>query len=115
MSDEHPGSLIDYERAACLCDVGQPDYWAAVCVTASGEDVLWLVCKDELGAEHPRCGSSDQPHERLGPLPLEVVRGITISRRTHRCGRRTKSGAPCRTPVARPGDGCAWHRTGART
>jgi hypothetical protein len=28
-----------------------------------------------------------------------------------RCGRRTKSGRSCRTPVARAGDTCAWHRT----
>jgi hypothetical protein len=112
MSAERSGSLIDYERTACLCDVGQPNYWAAVCVTDTGEDVLWLVCKDELGAEHPLCGSPDQPHEQLGPLALEFVRRITISRRTrtHRCGRPTKAGAPCRTPVARRGDACARHR-----
>jgi hypothetical protein len=31
-----------------------------------------------------------------------------------RCGRRTISGAPCRTPVTFVGDACQWHRTEAR-
>jgi hypothetical protein len=109
VSDEHPGSLIDYERAACLCDVGQPDYWAAVCVTASGEDLLWLVSKDELGAEHPRCGTADQPHEQPGPLTSRWAARVALA--PLRCARPTKSGAPCRTPIARPGDACGWHRT----
>jgi hypothetical protein len=111
MTADRSDSLIDDERTACLCDVGQPDYWAAVCVTASGEDVLWLVSVEELNAEHPRCGSGEQLHDQLGPLPLEYVRRLTITRRTHRCGRPTKSGRPCRTPVVHPGDTCAWHRT----
>ena len=113
MSDEHPYSLVDYERTACLCDVGQPDYWAAVCVTASGGDVLWLVCKDELGAEHPRCGTADQPHDQIGPLPDRYRLGLQAV--PIRCGRPTKSGAPCRTPVHQSGVACAWHRSGART
>jgi hypothetical protein len=111
MSTERPtGSLIDYERTACLCDVGQPDYWAAVCVTASGEDVLWLVSKDELSADHPRCGSADQPHEQLGRLPQHVAHRLH-ARPVHRCGRPTKTtGRPCRIEVTRPGEPCGLHR-----
>jgi hypothetical protein len=37
----------------------------------------------------------------------------TASDRTQpRCGRRTKTGSVCRTPVARPGLPCAGHRRG---
>jgi hypothetical protein len=106
-----PGSLIDYARAACLCYAGMPGWFVAVCVAQDGTEFLWLVSEAELESDHPRCGSLNQPHEQLGRLPLEYVRRITIATRTHRCGRPTKSGTPCRTPVAHPGDGCAWHRT----
>lgn len=108
---EHPGALIDYERTACLCSAGRPDYLAAVCVTASGNEVLWLVSVNELDAEHPRRGNGDQPHEQLGPLPIEFVRRFTISRRTHRCGRPTQAGRPCRIRVPAGGQACERHRT----
>ncbi|OSC32051.1 hypothetical protein B8W69_02845 [Mycobacterium vulneris] len=108
---EHPGALIDHKRTACLWSAGRPDYWAAVCVNASGDDVLWLISVDELDAEHPRHGNGDQPHEQLGPLPIEFVRRLTISRRTNRCGRRTQAGRPCRIRVPAEGQACEWHRT----
>jgi putative component of membrane protein insertase Oxa1/YidC/SpoIIIJ protein YidD len=109
-------NLIDDSRTRCLCDVGRDDYIAATAVAADGSEHLVLARCDALGDNNvrydPTC--SEVVHEQLGELPIEIVRKITISRRTHRCGRRTKSGTPCRTPVGRDGDACVWHRTGAR-
>jgi hypothetical protein len=34
----------------------------------------------------------------------------TIDTIAHRCGRTTKAGAPCRTPVVHPGAACGSHR-----
>jgi hypothetical protein len=113
VNDPHdkPGALVDWDRSACLCDVGLPGYAAAVCVTRNGTDVLWLIDSDELDTEHPRCGNPDQPHECLGPLPLEYVQRLTIAhRRGYRCGRRTRSGTVCRMRVSQPGAACEWHR-----
>jgi hypothetical protein len=110
-------SLIDDSRTRCLCDVGGDDYLAATAVAADGSEHLLLARCDALGDENvrydPNC--SDVAHEQLGALPIEYVRRITISRRTHRCGRRTQAGKPCRILVTRSGDACTWHRTGART
>jgi hypothetical protein len=103
-------SLIDHDRTACLCDVGAPDYLAAVCVTPDGEDVLWLVCKTELDAEDPRCGNANQRHEQLGRLPQTVrdrIWGDAL-----RCGRPTATGKPCRQRVAEPGRSCGVHCDG---
>ena len=105
-------SIIVDARTICLCDVGRPDCLAATAIAADGTEHLVLARVDAIGSHvgyDPTCSAVD--HEQLGALPLEYVRRITVSSRTHRCGRRTKSGAPCRTPVARPGDTCAWHRT----
>ena len=49
-------------------------------------------------------------HEQLGPLPWPVLARVN----SHRCGRPTLSGKPCRTPVARHGLTCAHHRSTAR-
>ena len=55
-------ALVDWERSACLCDVGAPGHSLAVAVTDDGRDVLWLIDDAELHAEHPRHGDSRQPH-----------------------------------------------------
>jgi len=111
-----PGALIDWDRSVCLCDAGAPGYVVAVCVTRSGDDVLWIVNADELDADNPRTGNADQPHEQTGPLPLDYVRRLTIAtrqghQRGHRCGRRTRSGTVCRSRVTDPGTACQWHTT----
>jgi hypothetical protein len=85
MTDDNWG-IIDGARTAELFDVGAPEYAAATVVGAEG-----------------------------GELPIEVVRRITIASRTHRCGRRTKSGQPCRVPVQHAGDTCSWHRASTDT
>jgi hypothetical protein len=109
--------LIDDARTRCLCDVGAPDYLAATAVSADGTAHLLLARADAIGDENTRYDPTCRTiaHEQLGPLPLGVVQRITIARRTHCCGRRTKAGAPCRTPVARAGDACSWHRNTDRS
>ncbi|BCZ24749.1 4Fe-4S Wbl-type domain-containing protein [Mycobacterium senriense] len=114
---EHPGALIDHERTVRLCAAGRPDYWAAFCVTASGDEHLVLAKHSAIGDPAERYDSTCRgvAHEQLGPLPLEFVRRLTISRRTHRCGRSTQAGRPCRIRVAAEGQACEWHRAKAAT
>jgi hypothetical protein len=104
--------LIDELRSACLCEEGQNEYLAALLVAADGDEHLALVQRVAIGDERVRADftCSTVEHEQLGELPLEFVRRIAVSRRTNRCGRPTKTGAPCQTPVADPGAACAWHR-----
>ncbi|BDB42840.1 MULTISPECIES: hypothetical protein [Mycobacterium] len=112
MSDR-PGSLIDYERSACLCDVGAPDYLAAVCVTNAGDEVLWLVSKTALAGGRAQHGDPSQPHEGLGRLPAtmrERIWGDSL-----RCGRPTSAGQPCRQRVKEPGLACGLHTAKAAT
>jgi hypothetical protein len=84
-------SLIDDSRTRCLCDVGRDDYIAATAVAADGREHLVLAQTEAIGdpdvTYDPTC--ADVAHEQLGALPIEVVRRITITVRTHRCGRRT--------------------------
>jgi hypothetical protein len=111
--DEFDGfALVDWERSACLCDVGASGHSVAVAVDDDGRDVLWIVDEAELHAEHPRHGNSNQPHEQLGPLPKSVAdrirrRGPDVA---HMCAGYNKQGQPCRLRVARPGDRCLFHR-----
>lgn len=107
--DKHVGSLIDWARSARLGDVGAAGYAAAVCVTTSGEDVLWLVSKVDWFSDHPRHGDASQPHEQLGPLPRRWRERVAWAA-PFRCGRPTKSGRPCRLPVDQAGGACSFHR-----
>ena len=117
MTHDH-NNLMDPDHTRCLCDVGAPDYLAATAVAADGSSHLLLARAEDIGVESatydPTC--STVAHEQLGPLPLEVVRRITATRRQARlfCGRPTKSGRPCRIEVTRPGLACGLHRTEAR-
>lgn len=108
---ERPGASVDHERTACLCGDGLPGFWAAVCVTATGDDVLWLVSVDELDAEHPRHGDANQPHEQLGPLPAVWRRRLRIAPNgEHLCAAFNKKGLPCGNTVLRAGERCLVHR-----
>lgn len=109
MTENRNRAIVDDNRSVCLCDAGQPGYVAAVCVTDDGQEALWLVNSAELEAERQRCGSADQPHEQLGALPAIWRHRVALA--PLRCGRATKVGRPCRTPVAIPGASCARHRT----
>ncbi|MEX3650378.1 hypothetical protein [Mycolicibacterium porcinum] len=100
-------ALVDWERSACLCDVGMPGYSLAVCVTATGDGVLWMVSLDELDARHPRQGNGNQAHEQVGRLPAVWRRRILGD---PRCGAPTTAGRPCRTRVANQGEVCGVHR-----
>jgi hypothetical protein len=109
-------SYIDYARSRCLCDVGMPGYVAVTAVDTDGDTDLVLVDESALGCEghnayDPTCAAA--PHEQSGPLPQRFRSRLLAT--PLRCGRRTKGGAPCRTPVAEPGRACAWHRTAERT
>lgn len=105
--------LVDLDHAACLCDVGLPGYVAAVAVDSDGEAHLLLAEWGSVGDEAKRYDplTAQAPHDQTGPLPLEYVRRLTISsRRTHRCGRATRTtGKPCRMEVAWPGQACGFH------
>lgn len=100
-------SLVDWDRSACLCDVGAQGYSVAVAVTSDGCDALWIVDEAELHAEDPRCGNARQLHEQLGPLPAAFRERIWP---TPRCGRSTKgTGRPCQIVVSAPGEACGLH------
>lgn len=115
MTDD--GLLIDTDRTACLCDAGQTDYIATTAIDVDGCERMVLAHQPSIGDTSvvfgPKC--PDVAHEQLGPLPLAVVRRITIASRVHRCGRTTKSGTPCRNTVAEPGKHCTWHRSERNT
>ena len=104
------GGFIDGARTVSLHDQGGINLLAA---TVIGWD---FSCLAILDADHfhdgtpmvdPHC--REVGHEQTGKLPIEFVKRIAIVHRVHRCGRRTKSGQPCRMPIANPGDTCAWH------
>lgn len=103
-------AAVDYDRSACLCDQGGAPYVAVTAVSDDGSTHYVLVDWPRITDSHYRPDCPSAPHEQDGPLPIEYVRRLTVAARTHRCGRPTKSGAPCRTPVHRQGDTCAWHR-----
>ncbi|MDT5369269.1 MAG: hypothetical protein QOC62_3700 [Mycobacterium sp.] len=112
MSDDNQ-LMIDDDRTACLCDVGAADYLAAVVVDSDGTPHMVLAECASIGHPDVRCDTTcgSAVHEQLGPLPIEYVRRITISRRTQRCGRPTKTtGRPCRIEVTRIGEPCGLHR-----
>lgn len=101
---------IDWDHAACLCDAGAPDYVAAVCVNADGQEVLWLVNMPVLeghGCEVTHGSSSQAWHEGLGELP-EFWRSRVLWAGP-RCGRPRVDGQPCRQQVREAGLACCFH------
>jgi hypothetical protein len=107
--DEFDGfALVDWERSACLCDVGLAGFVVAWSVTADGEDVAWLVNEAELlNGEKAQHGNANRPHEQLGPLPPRWRAAVQCA--PYRCGRPRADGRPCRQSVKAPGRSCAWH------
>jgi hypothetical protein len=116
MISDSSGYLIDNERSACLHDVGQADYLAAVAVGVDGTEHLVLTQLAAVGDPAVQYDSkcADAEHEQIGPLSIEFVRRLTISRRAYRCGRPTQARHPCRIRVPLDGDACGWHRAPAR-
>ena len=81
--------LIDGRRTVRLADVGCADYVAAAAIKPDGSEHLVLARLDQLGDDTASGYDADCPqatHEQLGPLPLEFVRRLTISRRRSRRG-----------------------------
>lgn len=110
---DHP-NLIDPDRTVCLCGDGLPGYAAATAIAPDGTEHLLLVESASIGDERVRYDhtTAHARHEQPGPLPDGVQHRVwQVS--AHRCGRPTKSGAPCRTPVARVGYACSRHRAKA--
>ncbi len=105
--------VIDPLRQACLCGYGAPGYRAVVAVDAQGAEHLVLADVDRINDDTAvvDTGCAAAEHEQDGPLPLDVLRRITIAHRAPRCGRRTQAGTPCRIHVSRPGQACGLHRT----
>lgn len=106
-SREYTGSVVDWQRTACLCNNGAPDLVAAVCVTPTGGEALWLVSRTELDSDDPTHGSPNQPHERAGRLPRHIRERIWGDEL--RCGRTRYDGQPCRHRVKEPGQTCRAH------
>jgi hypothetical protein len=104
-------NLLDDLRTACLCDVGGPGLLAATAIGADGSEHYLLALVDAIGDENVRYDPTtpQAPHERLGALPLEYLRRLTIAARTHRCDRPTCKGRPCRLRVDRAGAACEFH------
>jgi hypothetical protein len=104
-------TYIDFQRSACLCDVGLPGIGASVCIGEDGGTDLVLIDQSRLDCtEHNTYDPTtpQAPHEQPGPLPPRWRDRVKLA--PLRCGRRTKSGGRCRAYVARPGDACGWHR-----
>jgi hypothetical protein len=109
LGDEFDGfALVDWDRSACLGDVGSTGYVVAWSVIADGEDMAWLVNEAELlkggNAQH---GSANQVHEQLGPLPELWRHRVALA--PYRCGRPRADGRACRQSVKAPGRPCVWH------
>ena len=103
-------SYIDYERSTCLCDVGAPDYLAAIAVADDGTYHLVLVLYDGIDDDDVRYDARCRGvgHEKLGRLPRCVRE--RIGGNDLRCGRPTAAGRPCRHAVNEPGEACCFHR-----
>jgi hypothetical protein len=102
---------VDWEQSRCLCDVGMPGWLLIEALAPDGERHLLMADEAVLGDEPYDRWRPRAPHEELGPLPASVQQRLAGFQ--PRCGRTTKStGRGCRTPVARPGAACSWHRAG---
>ncbi|VEG40442.1 Uncharacterised protein [Mycolicibacterium flavescens] len=100
-------ALVDWERSACLCDVGSAGYVIALCVTSTGEEVAWLVNEARMrNGETFKRDNGDQLHERLGRLPVAIRERVSPA---PRCGQPTRAGTPCRLRVKAMGQACGLH------
>ncbi|MGF2945834.1 hypothetical protein [Mycobacterium sp. Lab-001] len=78
--------LPDRARCVGLGDVGLPDYAAATVIGSDGATHFVLAQGRALGDPDVRYDAEccDVAHEQSGPLPLEYIRRLTISRRRQR-------------------------------
>lgn len=104
MTSPDPRPVLDRDRSCSLGD----DLQAAVIVYADGSTWPWLVRPTAPPDAVDGCSCAGHaPHDQDGPLP--AVYRIRIRAARFRCGARTVSGRPCRTPVAGPADRCHHH------
>lgn len=108
-------SWIDDPRSTCLCDVGLPNYLAAVTIAPDGTEHLLLAKHNAIGDETATYDRtcSNVTHEQPGPLSPQWADRVAPA--PFRCGRTTLAGQPCRMYVSRPGDACGWHRRSKST
>lgn len=99
---------VDPLRSRSLADVGGADLIATVVIGDDGDEQLILARASALGDRSVQIEAARTPHEQDGPL--NGWWSARVARVQPRCGRRTKAGPACRTPVAHPGDACAHHR-----
>lgn len=112
MTDSRPGRLIDPVTEQWLVDDGLPGFTLAEVIDSKGNASLWLIDRDQLGIDGTDHGDEEPAHELLGALPAPWIGRIRAA--PIRCGHRTRSGAPCRIPVASQGLPCGLHRNEAR-
>ena len=79
-------NLIDGTHSVCLCNVGAPDYYAALVIASDGTQHFALAKISAIGDEAVQYDAScaTVAHEQLGALPLDVIRRITICHRNNR-------------------------------
>jgi hypothetical protein len=63
MTEDADSTEVDLNRSASLESL---EWRAAVCITAEGEESLWLLWPDPQG-EDGCCCAECAPHEQLGP------------------------------------------------
>jgi hypothetical protein len=85
-----PISAADYyapdpRRSAALADVGAPDYIAATMIDTDGSWYPMLARIDALGDPTAIVDATcaHVAYEQLGPVPIELLRAITIAYRQH--------------------------------
>jgi hypothetical protein len=106
-ADDDRVNLLDFRRAACLCDAGLSDYVAVATVAPDGQiATLWLWHRDGPDRAYP---GAPPVHERTGPLPADW--NSQLARAGPRCGQPRADGQPCRRHVTRPGQPCHQHRS----
>jgi hypothetical protein len=118
MSNTCSGSYIDGPRTVPLDDVGGGNLLAATLIGAD-YTCLALVDTERIADGVPLdAHCRGVLHEQSGKLPIEFAIRLAVAARSGRCsrgvircGRRTRTGAPCRIPVTFTGDACHWHRT----
>ncbi|WP_179965178.1 hypothetical protein [Mycolicibacterium psychrotolerans] len=100
------GHLLDLERTARLCDVGAPDYVAAVAIEPDGREHSVLAKQSSIDDMDVRYDSSvaEATHEQLGSLP--GFWNLRVRLAPMRCARMTLRGSPCHVIVLTPGAPC---------
>lgn len=79
-------NYVDQARSVVLTDAGLADYLAATVIDEDGGEHLVPADFRVIGEPNVLYDAScaTAVHEQLGPLPIDYVRRMAISQRTHR-------------------------------